>query len=250
MSGDWRDGVGPELTAGAGILAYSAALNSVIPESLHVPANLATAGLLTWFAWKSGATRSDMGMAHDDVREGLSMGLKTVLPIAVVVVGGIAIPGTRGLFTGEELAQGSTAHALYEILVRIPFGTAIPEEIIFRGALLGLLLRRHSPWKSATVSSLLFGVWHVLPTLDTLRNGDAGEVVHRSFLGRGGAVATTVALTAAAGMGFSWLRYRSRSVVAPAIAHIAVNDTAALGGRLAKRVLHLARLRAGTIGTI
>ena len=39
-------------------------------------------------------------------------------------------------------------------------------------------------------------------------------------------VASTVLATAAAGVAFAWLRLRSRSVVAPVLAHAALNSLA------------------------
>lgn len=37
----------------------------------------------------------------------------------------------------------------------------IYEELLFRGFILGHLLRRLSPWKAVALSSLLFGLWHL-----------------------------------------------------------------------------------------
>ena len=46
---------------------------------------------------------------------------------------------------------------------------AAAEEIAFRGALLCLLLRRHRRATAVASSSLLFGLWHLLPTLPAMR---------------------------------------------------------------------------------
>ena len=62
-------------------------------------------------------------------------------------------------------------------MVRIPLGTAVAEETIFRGAVLGLLTQRHPRARAVAVSSALFGCWHVLPTLDTLALNPVGEAV-------------------------------------------------------------------------
>ncbi|MFL6223389.1 MAG: hypothetical protein ACJ75K_11320 [Actinomycetes bacterium] len=42
-------------------------------------------------------------------------------------------------------------------------------------------------------------------------------------------------VTAAAGLGFSWLRFRGDSVVAPAVVHAALNSSAFVAARLAAR---------------
>ncbi len=85
---------------------------------------------------------------------------------AVVGLGAV-VPATRGFFQDERATGGGTRHVLFETLVRIPLGTALPEEVIFRGSLLGLFTQRHSPAVAASMSSILFGAWHVLPTLRT-----------------------------------------------------------------------------------
>ena len=76
-------------------------------------------------------------------------------------------PSTQPLFADYRVRQLSSGRARYEAAIRIPLGTALGEELIFRGALFGLLRRRHSTFTAVTVSSLLFGLWHVLPTRST-----------------------------------------------------------------------------------
>jgi membrane protease YdiL (CAAX protease family) len=49
-------------------------------------------------------------------------------------------------------------------------------------------------------------------------------------------VAAVVGATAVAGMGFCWLQWRSRSVVAPIVVHAAVNGAGLLAGWLGSRV--------------
>lgn len=243
-------GAGPELAAGAAALGYSVALNTVIPKRWHTPANLAAAALLTAFASRAGATGVDLGLDPGRTRAGWSLGWKVALPVAGGVLAGIALPATRELFTGDESMNMPAGDAAFDAAVRIPFGTVVPEELIFRGALMGLLLRRHGPWKAAAITSGVFGIWHVLPTLDNLQSNPAGDKADTYAFGHGLATLGTVGLTAAAGMGFSWLRLATGSVVAPMIAHLAINETATLGGRVAKRVLHIAKMRRGVMGTI
>ena len=51
----------------------------------------------------------------------------------------------------------------------------------------------------------------------------------------GAAVAASVAVTAVAGLGFSWLRFRGDSVVAPMVVHAALNCSAFAAARLVAR---------------
>ncbi len=115
--------------------------------------------------------------------------------------------------------------------MRIPLGTALAEEVIFRGSLLGLFTQRHSPAAAASMSSILFGLWHVLPTLRTLPLNPAGARVHGNPKRTGGAVLAAVTSTALAGYGLAWLRFRSGSLAASAVAHASLNGIAYLAAR-------------------
>jgi uncharacterized membrane protein len=55
--------------------------------------------------------------------------------------------------------------ALLAALVVVPLGTVLPKELAFRGLLLALLGRGHGVRAAALMSSGLFGLWHVLPSL-------------------------------------------------------------------------------------
>jgi uncharacterized protein len=163
---------------------------------------------------------------------GLKLGGLTLIPIAAAVAVGLAIPWTREFFRDTTIAGASTAQATYTLLLRIPFGTAMAEELIFRGALLGLFMQRHRPWVAALFSSLVFGVWHVLPTLNSLgTNPGASAAQNNPFL-QAGAVALVVLATGVAGMFFSWLRLRSGSILAPWLTHTGFNAIGYLGSRV------------------
>jgi len=216
--------------AGALTLAYSYLVNRVVPEVLYVPANLAAAAGFVGLARSSGATWTDLGVRGERVGRGIRVGLAAAVPIAAVVALGIAIPETRRYFADQRTAVGGGT-AVFDALVRIPIGTAVCEEVIFRGAILGMLLRRRTPLEATTISAILFGLWHVFPTLDTLHLNPVGSYVEGDWVRTTGAVIAATAFTAAAGCGFAWLRLRANSVVAPMIAHGVLNVLAFLGGR-------------------
>jgi membrane protease YdiL (CAAX protease family) len=218
----------------SGTLAYGLALQKVIPERWHVPANVAAALAALAVARHAGASSADCGLAGAATRPGLRAGGAA----AAVSAAGIVLvsrPGrTRALFSEERITGHGGARAVYEVLVRIPVGTALGEEVLFRGALLGVLLRRHGPAAAVARASLCFGLWHVPPTLPSLRS----SVLGRQAQGRVGAiaaVASVVAVTTVAGTGFAALRLRTGSVVAAVLAHAAVNATAYVVARSARR---------------
>jgi membrane protease YdiL (CAAX protease family) len=85
------------------------------------------------------------------------------------------------------------------------------------------LLARMGPMKTAVaVSSLLFGLWHIRPTLGTLAANDLAEGAWAQV----GAVTAAVALTTVGGLLFCALRLTSGSLFAPLIVHTATNSAA------------------------
>ena len=221
-----------ELGAAAAVLGYGVLVNRAIPHELYVPVNLAAAGAAVAAAHALGAGWRDLGLARDRVTAGLKLGGLTLIPIAVVVALGLAIPWTREFFRDTTILSASTAEAVYTLLLRIPFGTAMAEELIFRGALLGLFLQRHRPWVAVLMSSAVFGLWHVLPTLNSLGTNPGVSGTAGNTLLQAGAVAVTVVATGVAGCIFSWLRLRSGSILAPWLTHTGFNSIGYLGSRL------------------
>ena len=71
--------------------------------------------------------------------------------------------------------------------------------------------------------SALFGLWHVQPTLATMGDNPAVSGAAGSTAARVLVVLGAVAVTSAGGLVFAWLRLRSRSLLAPVIAHAATN---------------------------
>ena len=119
--------------------------------------------------------------------------------------------------------------------MRIPLGIALAEELIFRGALMGVFLRRRSPLVAVLLSSAVFGAWHIYPTLHSLSTNPAAGRAATGFWAALGIVSGVVAVTAAAGAGLAWLWLKSGSIVAPWLAHTCLNLFSYLGGRFAAR---------------
>jgi membrane protease YdiL (CAAX protease family) len=73
-----------------------------------------------------------------------------------------------------------------------------------------------------TWTSLLFGLWHIFPTLDSF-DGKPASIVQNPSRTRPMAAFGNAVVTAGAGLFFSYLRLRSRSVAAPVLTHAAIN---------------------------
>ena len=189
-----------------------------------LPVSLLTAALAL-IAWATGATLADLGLERQDLRSGVLYGAGAFGVVLLVLVVAAVIPTTNG-FLHDSRAQISGSRLLYELGVSILLLTAIPEEFAFRGVLLGSALRLWGPWRASLITSVLFGLWHILPTLHTMRDNRAVAVASASIAGQSLVVAGSVAVTFVAGLIFCWLRLRSNSLIAPVMAHYATNGLA------------------------
>jgi len=98
------------------------------------------------------------------------------------------------------------------------------EEIAFRAVLLSMLIRRFGLVWGIVISSILFGLWHILPSIGTHEQNPAlGSVAGQGRRGNIIAVALSVITTAIAGVLFAFLRLISGSVLAPMGFHWATN---------------------------
>jgi CAAX protease family protein len=180
---------------------------------------------LVLIAWSSGATFDDLGLGRADMGAGARYGAGAFGVVLLVLLAAAAIPATNG-FLHDSRAQIDGGRLLYELGVSIVLLTAIPEEFAFRGVLLGSALRLWGPWRASLITSALFGLWHIAPTLHTMSDnrvfrGEAGSVAGQVLL-----VFGSIAVTFVAGLVFCWLRLRSRSLIAPIMAHVATNGLA------------------------
>jgi membrane protease YdiL (CAAX protease family) len=192
-------------------------------DGAYVPVNVAmTAALVAW-ARRTGCTWHDLGLTPANARGALRLGGVAAAPVVAALALGAGHPATRGIFDDERVnTEAGLPELVSQTGLRIPVGTALYEEVAFRGVLLALLSRQLSVGAAVVVDSVLFGLWHVVPTIG---NADANDVVG---VARAALVAGSVVATAAGGAAFCWLRRRGRHVAAPALLHVAVNDTSYL----------------------
>ncbi len=130
----------------------------------------------------------------------------------------------------DERADIGGGGLLVRVLIVIPVGTVVVEELIFRGVVHGLLSRLTSVAGAVAIGAAIFGLWHVVPEW---RGSGGNDAV--TGLGRAGAVLATFVSTTIAGALFGWLRARSGSLVAPVLAHVGTNTLALLAAWLLVR---------------
>jgi membrane protease YdiL (CAAX protease family) len=223
--------VPPEAVGVAVLALHNLAVHRLLPAPADAALNLVTAVGLTGFARRAGCSRRDLGIDPADAASGLRTGLGAAAVAGGAVALAAALPVTGRFFGDRRVTGAGGGEAAYQVAVRIPLATALGEELLFRGVLLGLFGRRRSTAMAVGWTSLLFGVWHVLPTVDHYQGNPVSDLAADPGRGRRLAVLVTMLATAGAGGVFGWLRLRSGSVLAPTLAHAAVNVSAYLAGR-------------------
>ncbi|MEL7210572.1 MAG: CPBP family intramembrane glutamic endopeptidase [Actinomycetota bacterium] len=215
---------------GGGLAAYNVALHRVIPRRHHLATNLVATALLVGSARAAGMGATELGLAREQHRRGLREGLIASAAVVTAVALAASPRRLRRRFADDRVRARSGREAAYESLARIPLGTALFEEVAFRGVLTGLLRRDMAPAAATAVSTGAFGLWHVLPTLDHR----AGSPLLRSS-GPVAAGLGAVAATVPAGVAFEALRRRSDSLLAPVLVHAALNSSTYLAAQVAHR---------------
>jgi uncharacterized protein len=212
-------GLAVPLVAGLG------AWNNLVVHRLQAPGayvvanTAATATVLAAARW-AGSSWAELGLARRCLPAGLRWGGTCGVVVTAGYAVALAVPGLRPVLRDARVAGVGGADLPYQALVRIPVGTVLWEEVAFRGVLLAVLLRLVPLPTAVGASSVLFGIWHIRPTLDGLAVNDLAE----GPVATGAAVLLGCLGTAAAGVLFTALRLHSGSLLAPALLHLATNS--------------------------
>jgi membrane protease YdiL (CAAX protease family) len=179
----------------------------------------------------SGLTWAQLGLSRGRAASGLRWALGAIGLVAAVYLVGVLVPGIRPAFQDARYHL-EPPDALFTAFVVIPAGTVLLEEIAFRSVLWGMLSRHLRIWQVLGTTSVLFGLWHILPSPHLAAENRA---VSGATGGENSAlvVAATVVLTTLGGLVFGELRRRSGSVLASAGAHWATNALGVLVGLVA-----------------
>ena len=152
-------------------------------------------------------SRAPLGLGPPALWSGVRLGMAAAVPVALGVAASTALPPVR-----EAMAERDLPDAVGRWLaLDIPLGTVWSEEAAYRAALGTLAVDAFGPVGGRLLQSAAFGLSHI---------ADAR--------GTGEPVVPTVLVTGAAGWLFAWLYERSGSLVAPMLAHLAVNEAGAV----------------------
>lgn len=210
------------LALSAALIVYNTVTNRERSrESTYILRNLAVGIGLLLIARVAGLTWRELGLGPDAVDDGWRWGRLVVLVVAVgaAAVGALAgrVPAFARLLS-DRRADLPTDQLAFHTLVRIPIGTAAFEEFAFRGVLFASFATAWGQGWAVAASSIAFGLWHVGParlTAEINQHQDPHRI-RRDVL-------VAVLVTTAGGVGFALLRLGSGSLLAPVLAHAAIN---------------------------
>jgi membrane protease YdiL (CAAX protease family) len=161
------------------------------------------------------------------IADGLRWGGAVAGTIVVVVAVAYRIGWVRQRLVDDRLRDMSAQGLAWKV-VSILFGTVLLEEVAFRGLMLRSWDSRYPEATAIAVASIVFGLWHVAPAIQRVRHGQPSRAVETGPRVASGVV-TTVAFTAAAGVGFCLLVRWSGSIVAPIVVHWCANTAGIVG---------------------
>lgn len=192
----------------AGLIGYSFTAGLELPGRRHpvVQGVLGTALAV--------AVRAPLGLRPPTLWTGLRLGGATAGAVAAAVAATTAIPRVRMAMNERDLP----ARAWQWLAFEIPVGTVWSEEMAFRAALGTLAAAAFGPGTGRLLQAAAFGLSHVHDAKVT-----------------GEPVVGTVLVTGLAGWMFGWLAERSGSMVAPVLAHLAINEAGAVAALLVQR---------------
>jgi uncharacterized protein len=121
------------------VLAVAMVADRAVPDA-HVAVGLGVAAWLVAITRTQGFMAADLGLAGSTWRTGLGRGAAAAALVgAAYALAYLVAPVREAL---PEGGGGIGRAALWAVLVVIPLGTVLPEELAFRGLLLVLLGRR------------------------------------------------------------------------------------------------------------
>ena len=184
------------------------------------------AGCLLFARWASlGA--SAIGTGRIAVRATVLSG------VAAAALAGLGVAALRLVaprVTGVPFEYAPLLHVdapalVWHVLVLLPLSVAIPEEVAFRGALVGALLRSGDQRRAIVGSATAFALWHAAIVRGTISDTTLAPGPLFAVIGVIGAAAVVFA----GGLVFAWLRLRTGSLGPTIAAHWAFNAVVLVG---------------------
>ena len=225
------------LGAAVTVLAISNVMsNRILPSWAYVPWNLSMAFVLLGIAYRGGAGPVAVGLGIRHWHRPVGVGLLLFGGTALLFALGMIVPATQSAFIDTRIGDADVAQMLWVVLVQIPLGTVVLEEVAFRGvlpALMGASPAIRWRWIPVLGASFLFGLWHILPSIGI----DNANAAVGGALGHNQALTTTLAVVSMtiAGVAMCALAHLGKGIKTTMLLHWATNS---LGFVAAWFVLH------------
>jgi membrane protease YdiL (CAAX protease family) len=198
--------------------------NRVAPQTHYLLWAFVGSVFLLAIGLLDGNNFTDMGLGFDYLIPGLIWALTSIVLVTLVYFISSIFKKSREAFADQRIGAMSGGKLAFQALVEVPFGTVLLEEIAFRAVLFAMLARRFGVIPALIISAIIFGLWHILPSIGTHEANPAlGSVVGSGRRGAVLAVLASVFTTFFAGILFGAMRIASGSVIAPMGLHWATN---------------------------
>ena len=200
------------------------ALTRGVEGAPYVIAGLASTVGIALIAWRHHLTATDIGLGRASWLSGALWSVGIVLAVGTAIGIAGSQPRLHHLFADSRVTHVTGAVTARRVLLDIPFGTVLLEEFAFRGVMLALMTTLTSTTWAVVMTSVLFGLWHVGPSLEMHDSHDAATGATWTT------VASTVLFTGLSGVGFALLRLFTGSLFPPSALHWAANGSGVVVG--------------------
>jgi membrane protease YdiL (CAAX protease family) len=214
----------------AALGAYNLIQNLLVPPNGYVPANVGVGVILVGLARRQGCSWDDLGLSRTGWKRGLIIGVAGAAVTAGAAEKAATNPASHPYLLDARARNQSRRDSWYRAMVRFPIGTALFEEVAFRGVIYGMWRRSGTSHRMATTATAVaFGAWHLIPSLNALTGNPLGNRLNSRSATAGVAVVGALA-TGISSLGLTWLRRKSGSLIAPWLIHSAFNAAGYLAG--------------------
>jgi len=206
------------------LFAPTAALPGGSPE--YAAAGLALVLISLAVARALGLDAKVLGLRGGHLR-GAASG--AALGAAVALAGVAALRLVAPLLVGQPvgyapLASVDAAALARHVALLLPLGVVIPEEIAFRGVLVGALSRSVDRRATIAIAAVTFALWHAWIVVATI-----GETTLAATVWTVVGIVGALAVVGIGGAIFAWLRLRTGTLATTIAAHWAFNIVVLVG---------------------
>ena len=169
-----------------------------------------------------------LGLRRDGTIRGIAIGatLGAVIAVAGVAAMRVVAPAVLGQpVVYEPLSRVAAGDLTPHVALFLPLGAVLPEEVAFRGTLLGGLLAKHDLRFAVTASAATFALWHGTIAVFTVMNTSLPVVLIIP------AIAGALVILFVGGAVMAGLRLATGTLLASVSAHWAFNAIILIGLR-------------------